>query len=193
MNQASSNYRELYDKLVKLYKQSQRMPTNGVLERQIARMEELVPPKIREAAMMDAYTNSIDYGKLLDFEFNNRIDGMDRDEILELVYTRKEVPDQPFQHLFAPRKDNVQLFVVKGDSMSPTLRHGEQVAVYRTTTVYENKVSLIELAEGKFLKRIKADGDGYLLISDNPKHKTMFVAHGGLRVLGIVTHKIDEV
>lgn len=193
MQQAQSNYRELYEKLVSLYRRSQRLTTNAALEREIERVESLVPPKIKDAALLDAYCNSVEQGKLLDFEYNNRIDGMDREQILELVYSRKEIPEQPFQHFFAPRKENVRLFIVRGDSMKPTLNDGEQVSVFQTSQIFEDKISLVELPEGKFLKRIKIEDDGYLLLSDNKTHKPMHVERGRLRVLGVVTHKIGEV
>lgn len=188
-----SDYTTLYHELVKLYKRSQRMPHNRVLEREIERLENRVPPLVREAAMLDSYFETEDNLKRLHFEHNNRIDGMTDDEILEKIYSLNSVPDHPFNHFYAARKSDVQLFKVQGDSMEPTICDGDHVSIFKTQKIHHGRISLVQVPEGKLLKRIEPESDGYLLTSDNRKHPTMYVPHGGMVVVGIVVHIIMKV
>lgn len=188
----------IYTQLVELYRQSRTMLNNSMLERQIEKLEEKADDDTRKKAVNDAYNihyEITDDKSTLQSNCINirRIDSTTPDELLNIIYTMKPVLQQPFNQLFSSRRDYVSFYTVKGDSMEPLLNAGDTVTIYKTQEIHEEKISLIEVKEGKVLKRIIVTDEGYLLKSDNSKHEPMWVQRHEFNVIGVVTHCVRGV
>ncbi len=181
-----------YTELVQLYRCSRRLLNNTLLERYIALLEQKAGNYVCKAAFHDAYcdTELLEfYGKKITVK---RIDFMDTDSLHDLIYTLKPMEILPFNILFARRKNDISVFNVKGNSMDPVLSDGDIVITMETDEIFEDKISVIEIPEGKLIKRIKCEDDGYLLISDNPVHPPMWVNRDDFKVLGVVTYIVKK-
>ena len=75
-----------------------------------------------------------------------------------------EVPDESG----VVNLDRCDLIVVTGDSMEPTLPDGSSILVDRSSTeLREGRVFVLRTADGLVVKRVRRDGDGWRLCSDN--------------------------
>lgn len=181
-----------YTELVRLYRSSRRLFNNTLLERSITVLEQKAGTYISKAAFHDAYydTESVEfYGKKITI---NRIDFMDSEILNDFIYTLKPMEFLPFNILFSPRKKDISIFSVQGNSMMPNLAHGDLVIVSETDEIHEDKISVIQIPEGKLIKRIKCADDGYLFISDNPIHPPMWVQRDDFKVLGVVAYIVKK-
>ena len=84
------------------------------------------------------------------------------------------------------RRDRLTCVRVVGDSMEPTIRDGDLVAVDATRTDPLNgHLFALRTDTGLVVKRLRRGGDGWVLISDNPTHAPRPVAEDD-RILGRV-------
>ncbi len=191
-NKALSGNTMYYTELIQLYRCSRRLLNNGLLEKHIALLEQKAGSTICKAAFHDAYcdTELLEfYGKKITVK---RIDFMDADSLYDLIYTLKPMETLPFNILFAKRKNDISVFNVKGNSMNPILSDGDIVITTETDEIHEDKISVIEIPEGKLIKRIKCEDDGYLLISDNPVYPPMWVNRDDFKILGVVAYIVKK-
>lgn len=80
--------------------------------------------------------------------------------------------------------------IVKGDSMSPTIRNGDYALWITMTDIKHNDVVIVADEWGDvMLKRIKMSGDRITLVSDNPEYPS-FEPNVHYRIVGKVTHII---
>jgi len=76
---------------------------------------------------------------------------------------------------------------IEGDSMEPTLREGECVAVRVQHTAEDGDIVVARVGAELVLKRLRRSPHGTTLQSDNPAYATIPVAAGELAVEGVVT------
>jgi len=76
---------------------------------------------------------------------------------------------------------------IEGDSMEPTLREGEYVAVRRQHTAEDGDIVIARVGAEVVLKRLRLSPHGTTLQCDNPAYVAIPVAPGELAVEGIVT------
>ena len=76
---------------------------------------------------------------------------------------------------------------IEGDSMEPTLREGEYVAVRRQHTAEDRDIIVARVGAEVVLKRLRLSPHGTTLQCDNPAYAAIPVAPGELAVEGIVT------
>ena len=108
------------------------------------------------------------------------------------VYALKDLPLEPFNELFSARYESIILFSVVSDSMSPFVKIGDTVCVYKTKNINENKVSLVEV-NGKYsLRRIQQHGIGYKLVSDNPAYPEIYTNRDSFNLIGVVNYIISR-
>lgn len=191
-NENGKSINTLFKRLVHLYKTSRYLLNNSFVEKEISHLENQLGEKKCLRALHDAYFDTEN------LEFHNtkspitRVDCLDTDEIYDTIYSLKSMRIPPFNILFSRRNESVSLFSVRGDSMYPILSDGDIVVVSDTDRIYEDKITLVEVPEGKLLKRVVFDDGGYLLISDNKKYPTMWVHTEECRILGVVIYIIKS-
>ncbi len=76
---------------------------------------------------------------------------------------------------------------IEGDSMEPTLREGEYVAVRRQHTADDGDIVIARVGAELVLKRLRRSPHGITLQSDNPAYAAIPVAQADLAVEGLVT------
>lgn len=76
---------------------------------------------------------------------------------------------------------------IEGDSMEPTLRQGEYVAVRRQHTAEDGDIVIARLGPELVLKRLRRSLHGITLQSDNPAYAAIPVAEGDLTIEGVIT------
>ena len=76
---------------------------------------------------------------------------------------------------------------IEGDSMEPTLREGEYVAVRRQHIAEDGDIVIARVGAELVLKRLRRSPHGTTLQSDNPAYAAIPVAAGELAVEGVVT------
>jgi len=76
---------------------------------------------------------------------------------------------------------------IEGDSMEPTLREGEYVAVCRRHAAEDGDIVVAHVGAELVLKRLRRSPHGTMLQSDNPAYAAIPIATGELSVEGVVT------
>jgi len=76
---------------------------------------------------------------------------------------------------------------IEGDSMEPTLREGEYVAIRRQHWAEDGDIVVARVGPELVLKRLRRSPHGITLQSDNPAYAAIPVANGDLAVEGVVT------
>jgi repressor LexA len=76
---------------------------------------------------------------------------------------------------------------IKGDSMEPTLREGEYVAVRRQHTAEDGDIVIARVGSELVLKRLRRSPHGITLQSDNPAYAAIPMSPGDLAIEGVVT------
>ena len=99
-----------------------------------------------------------------------------------------EQQDEGVLSLPEPFADNADYALrIEGDSMEPTLREGEYVAVRRQHTAEDGDIVVARLGSELVLKRLRKSPRGFTLQSDNPAYAALPVAAGELAIEGVVT------
>jgi len=75
---------------------------------------------------------------------------------------------------------------IEGDSMEPTLREGEYVAVRRQHTAEDGDIVVARVGAEVVLKRLRRSPHGTTLQSDNPAYAAIPVASGEFTVEGVI-------
>lgn len=108
----------------------------------------------------------------------------DKDEVKSLI----ELPS-----VFRQFGENIAALYVNGDSMEPTLKNGTLVVI--TPDGWDQGEGLygVELNGCGYVKRIQAVGNKILIISDNPKYKTIEEPIGSenIKIIGRVIAKVE--
>jgi repressor LexA len=76
---------------------------------------------------------------------------------------------------------------IEGDSMEPTLREGEYVAVRRQHVADDGDIVIARVGSELVLKRLRRSSHGITLQSDNPAYAAIPVTEGDLALEGVVT------
>ena len=108
----------------------------------------------------------------------------EKDEIKALI----ELPS-----VFRQFGENIAALYVNGDSMEPTLKNGTLVVI--TPDGWDQGEGLygVELNGCGYVKRIQAVGNKILIISDNPKYKTIEepINSQNFKIIGRVIAKVE--
>ena len=81
------------------------------------------------------------------------------------------------------RTDHLTCVRVDGDSMEPTIRAGDLVAVDKDQRVaVENQLFVVHTGEGLVVRRLRRVGDHWSLVSDNPARLTRTMTAGDVLV-----------
>jgi len=75
---------------------------------------------------------------------------------------------------------------IEGDSMEPTLREGEYVALRRQHVADDGDIVIARIASELVLKRLRRSPHGITLQSDNPAYAAIPVSEGDLAIEGVV-------
>ena len=75
---------------------------------------------------------------------------------------------------------------IAGDSMEPTLRDGEFVAVHRQQTAQDGDIVIARVGSELVLKRLRRSPHGVTLQSDNPAYAAIPIFGGELEIEGVV-------
>jgi len=75
---------------------------------------------------------------------------------------------------------------IEGDSMEPTLREGEYVAVHRRHTAEDGDIVIARVGAELVLKRLRRSPHGVTLQSDNPAYAAIPTSDGELEIEGVV-------
>jgi SOS-response transcriptional repressor LexA len=75
---------------------------------------------------------------------------------------------------------------IEGDSMEPTLRQGEYVAVQRQHTAEDGDIVIARVGSDLVLKRLRRSPHGVMLQSDNPAYAAIPTSDGELEIEGVV-------
>jgi len=74
--------------------------------------------------------------------------------------------------------------IVEGNSMQPTIRHGDMLPIALTEYANDNDVVLAQVGDTVHCKRITYTHDEIILSSDNPKFPPMHCKHEEIAVIG---------
>lgn len=86
--------------------------------------------------------------------------------------------------------DRLSTIVVAGDSMEPTLRHGDEILVDRVRRAWRDGIHVVRLGESLLVKRLDTSRPGTIvLISDNPAYPAVEMAAAEVEVVGRVVWK----
>ncbi|KQM13103.1 S24 family peptidase [Novosphingobium sp. Leaf2] len=86
--------------------------------------------------------------------------------------------------------DRLSTIVVAGDSMEPTLRHGDEILVDRVPRTWRDGIHVVRLGDSLLVKRLDTSRPGTLmLISDNPAYPPVEIAAADVEVIGRVVWK----
>ncbi|RYF35667.1 MAG: XRE family transcriptional regulator [Cytophagaceae bacterium] len=71
---------------------------------------------------------------------------------------------------------NLRIVTGAGQSMTPTIKHGDLLIVDQSvTSVYDDGIYVCIIGSALAIKRIQRQPDGITVISDNPRYKEIFV------------------
>lgn len=85
------------------------------------------------------------------------------------------------------RAEAASMVRVEGDSMAPTLNHGDEILVDRDRCRVDSRgIFVLRVEEELLVKRLRPAVGGVELVSDNPAYAVRFVRAGGFRLLGQV-------
>ncbi|MYL98020.1 transcriptional regulator [Novosphingobium sp. FGD1] len=86
--------------------------------------------------------------------------------------------------------DQLSTIVVSGDSMEPTLRHGDEILVDRKARGMRDGIHVIRLGDSLLVKRLDTGRPGKIvLISDNPAYPAVECAVREVELIGRVVWK----
>ncbi len=86
--------------------------------------------------------------------------------------------------------DQLSTIVVSGDSMEPTLRHGDEILVDRKARGLRDGIHVIRLGDSLLVKRLDTGRPGKIvLISDNPAYPAVECAVREVELIGRVVWK----
>ena len=88
---------------------------------------------------------------------------------VSVEWIRSYVPEAPL--------DQLRLHIVRGDSMAPTAKAGDLLIVDTSATVFDaDDLYLLQDKNGLFVfKRVQSIGEGFSIISDNPRYQAFQV------------------
>lgn len=88
------------------------------------------------------------------------------------------------------RPDALSAISVTGDSMEPTLRHGDEILVDRDWQPLRDGIHVVRLDDAVLVKRLEPVGAGRIaLLSDNPAYRVIECALDDVVVIGRVVWK----
>lgn len=86
--------------------------------------------------------------------------------------------------------DQLSTIVVSGDSMEPTLRHGDEILVDRKARSLRDGIHVVRLGDSLLVKRLDTGRPGKIvLISDNPAYPAVECAAPEVELIGRVVWK----
>ena len=105
-------------------------------------------------------------------EYNVRVSaGHGEYQGIEHVKQELQIPKQ-----WLPDDGNVGLLKVEGDSMWPTIAHGDFVGVEFSSGYTSDGLYLIRVEDSAFVKRLQKEFNLIRIISDNPQYREMTVS-----------------
>ena len=105
-------------------------------------------------------------------EYNVRVSaGHGEYQGIEHVKQELQIPKQ-----WLPENGNVGLVKVEGDSMWPTIAHGDFVGVEFSSGYTSDGLYLIRVEDAAFVKRLQKEFNLIRIISDNPQYREMTVS-----------------
>jgi len=105
-------------------------------------------------------------------EYNVRVSaGHGEYQGIEHVKQELQIPKQ-----WLPDNGNVGLVKVEGDSMWPTIAHGDFVGVEFSSGYTSDGLYLIRVEDAAFVKRLQKEFNLIRIISDNPQYREMSVS-----------------
>lgn len=105
-------------------------------------------------------------------EYNVRVSaGHGEYQGIEHVKQELQIPKQ-----WLPENGNVGLVKVEGDSMWPTIAHGDFVGVEFSSGYTSDGLYLIRVEDSAFVKRLQKEFNLIRIISDNPQYREMTVS-----------------
>ncbi|XJJ68420.1 S24 family peptidase [Novosphingobium sp. BL-8A] len=88
------------------------------------------------------------------------------------------------------RPDMLSAITVSGDSMEPTLRHGDEILVDRNWQPLRDGIHVVRLDDAVLVKRLGMQGAGRIvLLSDNPAYRPIECGLDEVTVVGRVVWK----
>lgn len=88
------------------------------------------------------------------------------------------------------RPDMLSAITVTGDSMEPTLRHGDEILVDRNWQPLRDGIHVVRLDDAVLVKRLGVQGAGRIvLLSDNPAYRPIECGLDEVAVIGRVVWK----
>lgn len=107
--------------------------------------------------------------------------------------------EEPFDAIgFSPRwlrsmglvAENLAAIVVEGDSMAPTLQHGDEILVDRSSRVARDGIHVVRLDGSLMVKRLDTTRPGILvLVSDNSAYRPLECRVQDVEIVGKVVWK----
>ena len=105
-------------------------------------------------------------------EYNVRVSaGHGEYQGIEVVKQELQIPKQ-----WLPENGEVGLVKVEGDSMWPTIAHGDFVGVEFSSGYTSDGLYLIRVEDAAFVKRLQKEFNLIRIISDNPQYREMSVS-----------------
>lgn len=105
-------------------------------------------------------------------EYNVRVSaGHGEYQGIEVVKQELQIPKQ-----WLPDNGKVGLVKVEGDSMWPTIAHGDFVGVEFSSGYTSDGLYLIRVEDAAFVKRLQKEFNLIRIISDNPQYREMTVS-----------------
>jgi len=105
-------------------------------------------------------------------EYNVRVSaGHGEYQGIEVVKQELQIPKQ-----WLPDNGKVGLVKVEGDSMWPTIAHGDFVGVEFSSGYTSDGLYLIRVEDSAFVKRLQKEFNLIRIISDNPQYREMTVS-----------------
>lgn len=80
---------------------------------------------------------------------------------------------------------NAGAYVITGESMQPTLWHGQILVFIATQYAADNDIVVVKVGGETLVKRIMYQDDAVLLMSDNPKFAAIHCKHDDFIVEGV--------
>lgn len=103
-----------------------------------------------------------------------------------------DIPLQKYRDFSTAKPENVFMFQVDGDSMTPTLNTGDwAVADMSQNYISSDGLYLIRTASGLMVKRIQSGLNNIIIRSDNPAYGELTANVGEISVLGRVIYILN--
>jgi len=126
--------------------------------------EALMPDQVKKSEQKEGYRTIPEY--------NVRVSaGHGEFQGIEEVKQNLQMPK-----MFLPENGQVGFVRVEGDSMTPTIAHGDYVAVEFDSGYTSDGLYLIRIDDAVFVKRLQRKFGGVRIISDNQQYEEMNVS-----------------